>query len=217
MKARLLIADDHEIIRRGLRSLLELRPDWEICGEAATGREAVQQAKRLRPDVVVLDLTMPDLNGLEATRQIRQLLPKTEVLILTAHESEQLVHEVLSAGAKGYVLKSDAGNLLIAAVEQLLKHKPFFSSRISEMVLKAYVSPPGTGGVDPAGAAHLTRREREVVQLIAEGKSSKEIAGLLEISVETAETHRSNLMRKMKFHSAADVVRYAIRNQMIQP
>jgi DNA-binding NarL/FixJ family response regulator len=160
---------------------------------------------------------MPDLNGLEATRQIRQLAPKTEVLILTAHESEQLVHEVLSAGAKGYVLKSDAGNLLITAVEQLLKHKSFFSSQISEIVLKAYLAPPGTGGVEPPGAAHLTRREREVVQLIAEGKSTKEIAGVLGISVETAETHRSNLMRKMKFHSAADVVRYAIRNQMIQP
>ena len=217
MKARLLIADDHEIIRRGVRSLVGLRPDWEICGEAATGREAVQQAKRLRPDVVVLDLTMPDLNGLEATRQIRQLAPKTEVLILTAHESEQLVHEVLSAGAKGYVLKSDAGNLLITAVEHLLKGKPFFSSQISEIVLKAYLTPPGTGGVEPAGAARLTRREREVVQLIAEGKSTKEIAGVLGISVETAETHRSNLMRKMKFHSTAAVVRYAIRNQMIQP
>jgi DNA-binding NarL/FixJ family response regulator len=152
MKARLLIADDHEIIRRGLRSLVELRPDWEICGEAATGREAVQQARRLRPDVVVLDLTMPDLNGLEATRQIRQLAPKTEVLILTAHESEQLVHEALSAGAKGCVLKSNAGNLLITAVEHLLKNKTFFAPdrgcRVKGLLDPAFTSTGfGTGQI----------------------------------------------------------------------
>ena len=217
MKARLLLADDHEIIRRGLRSLLELRPDWMICGEASNGREAVQQVKSLGPDVVVLDLTMPDLNGLEATRQILQLRPKTEVLILSAYESEQIVQEVLSAGARGYVVKSDAGNLLLTAVEHLLQHQPFFSSRISEIVLKGYLPARQTGGSGPAGGGRLTQREREIVQLIAEGRSSKDIAGLLGISVETVETHRSNLMRKMMFHSAADVVRYAIRQQMIQP
>jgi DNA-binding NarL/FixJ family response regulator len=214
---RILIADDHEIVRRGLRALLETQPNWEVAGEAITGRQAVEEAKRLLPDLVIMDITMPEMNGLEATRQIRRAVPKTEILILSVHDSEQLVREVLEAGARGYVLKSDAGRELIAAVETLCKHKPFFTARISEMMLDGFLK--GGGAVDsnrlsPGG---LTSREREIVQLLAEGKSNKEIAEILDISVKTVETHRSHVMNKLNLHSMSDLVRYAVRNEMIQP
>ncbi len=214
---RILIADDHEVVRRGVRTLLETRPEWEVCGEAAGGREAVQKAKQLKPDVVVLDIGMPDLNGLEATRQILRTVPRTEVIILTIHDSEQVIHDVLDAGARGYVLKSDAGRDLVTAVETLRQHKPFLTHRVSERLLQDYL---GKGAVNDRQAAArrlLTPREREIVQLLAEGKTNKEVASSLSISPKTAETHRSNIMHKLGLHSVSELVRYAIRNRIILP
>ena len=212
---RILVADDHEIVRRGLRALLANRPEWQICAEATEGREAVEKARQSQPDVVILDIGMPGLNGLEAARQIRKVSPRSEVLILTMHESEQVVQEVLAAGARGYVLKSDAGRDLVAAVEALSRHKTFFTPSVTEMVLKTYLGSGAEGEVPESSA--LTPREREVIQLLAEGKGNKEVADILGISVRTAETHRTNIMRKLDCHSVSDLVRYAIRNSIISP
>ena len=213
---RILVADDHEVVRQGVRTLLEAQPAWDVCGEAADGREAVEMTKRLKPDVIILDITMPNLNGLEATRQILKADPKARVLILTMHESDQVVREVLDAGARGYVLKSDAGRNLIAAVEALWLHNTFFTSKVAEIVMNGYRK-----AAPPSGETNLpdrlTPREREVVQLLAEGKSSKEVAVALDLSVKTAETHRANIMRKLDIHSVSDLVRYAVRNRIIEP
>jgi len=210
----ILIADDHEVARRGVRAILESQPGWVVCGEASTGRDAIEQARQLRPDVVILDIGMPELNGLDAARRIRKEVPHAEVLILTMHDSEQVIREVLDAGARGYVLKSDAGRDLVAAVEALRIHKPFFSSRVNELVLTRYLQG------DSAGApprSPLTPREREVMQLLAEGNSNKVVATILGISIKTAETHRTNILRKLDLHSMSEVVRYAIRNNLIDP
>jgi DNA-binding NarL/FixJ family response regulator len=213
---RILIADDHEMVRRGLRSLLEARPDWEVCGEVENGRDAVEAVRKLKPDVAILDVSMPILNGLEAARQIRKEAPGCEVLILTMHHSEQLVREVLAVGARSYILKSDAGSMVVTAVEHLSKGKPFFTSSVSAVLLKAFLDTNGDGpGPDDKGA--LTARERETVQLVAEGKSSKEISTIMGISEKTVETHRTNLMRKLDIHSISEIVRYAIRNNLIEP
>jgi len=210
-----LVADDHEVVRQGLRTILESHPGWEICGEAVTGREAIEKATELKPDVVVLDFSMPELNGLEATRQIHKLLPETEVLILTMYHSERLAREFLRAGARGYILKADAGKLLVEAIEHLQQHKPFFTPKVSELVLNGFLHPNYAGG--KADGDQLTAREREVVQLVAEGKISKEIADQLNISVHTVETHRTNIMRKLEIHTVGELVRYAIRNQITEP
>ena len=210
---RILVADDHELVRRGVRVLLEARPGWRICDEAVEGREAVEKAGRLKPDVVILDIGMPVLNGLEAARQIRKNSPRSEVLILTMHESEQVVREVLTAGARGYVLKSDAGRDLVNAVEALSRHETFFTSSVADFVLQSYLD--ARGGRQDASA--VTPREREVIQLLAEGRGNKEVATTLGISVRTAETHRTNIMRKLECHSFSDLVRYAIRNNIIAP
>jgi DNA-binding NarL/FixJ family response regulator len=212
---RILIADDHEMVRRGLRATLAEHPGWDVCGEAGTGRQAVELAAELKPDVVVLDLAMPELNGLEATRQIRKAAPRAEVLILTVHESENLVREVLTAGARGYVLKTDAGRVLVQAVETLSQHKPYFTAKVSELVLDQFLNPAPPEAPE-TGWSRLTPREREIMQLIAEGKSNKEIADGLGISVRTAETHRMSLMRKLNLHSASEITRYAIRNKIIE-
>jgi DNA-binding NarL/FixJ family response regulator len=211
--ARILIADDHELIRRGLMAELSDRAEWTIVAEAANGRQAVKLAAELAPDIAILDLTMPELNGLDATREIRAATPDTRILIVTAHESEQLVREVLDAGAMGYVLKSDAGRALLQAVDALLDGRPYFTSRIAHMVLEGYLR----SGAAPGGeeAATLSPRERQIVQLLAEGQSNKEVARTLNVSVKTVETHRSNIMRKMGFGSLADLVRYAIRNKIV--
>ena len=208
---RILLADDHELLRQGLRTLIEGQSDWQVCGEASTGREAVAKARELKPDIVVMDFTMPELNGMEATRQIRAALPRTEVLLLTMHESEELVREVLAAGARGYVLKSDAGRVLVDALKALADQKPYFTSKISALVLEGYLNP--ITRENPA----LTPREREIVQLVAEGRSTKELADRLGISPKTAETHRTNIMRKLNVHSVSEVVRYAIRNKLVEP
>ena len=215
MKPKILIADDHEMVRQGLRRVIVDAGSWDIVGEAVDGREAVELAKRTRPDVVVIDYSMPNLNGLEATRQIRASLPSTEVLVLTMHDSESLVREVLSAGAKGFVLKSDAGRVLLLGIETLLQHRPYFSSSISELLLNAYLAEAGEGARESATV--LTAREREVVQLLAEGRSTKEAADQLGLSIKTVETHRANVMRKLGLQSFAELVRYAIRNNIIAP
>jgi DNA-binding NarL/FixJ family response regulator len=210
---RILIADDHELIRRGLVSALSDRPEWTIVAEAADGRQACELAARLTPDIAVLDLTMPELNGLDVTRQIRASTPKTRILIVTAHESEQLIRDVLDAGAMGYVLKSDAGRVLVQAIEALLDERPFFTSKVARFVLEGYLR-SGEDSVTQAAVA-LSPRERHIVQLLAEGNNNKEVARTLQLSVKTVETHRSNIMRKMEFGSLADLVRYAIRNKIV--
>jgi DNA-binding NarL/FixJ family response regulator len=208
---RILLADDHEIVREGVRAMIQRQPGWEICGEAATGREAVAQAEKLKPDIVIMDVGMPELNGLDATRQIRRVLPKVEVLIFTANETEEIVRQVFQAGARGYLLKTEASKHLMPALEMLCKHRTYFSSKVSEMIFSGYLQ--GRVGVEDSA---LTPRERETVQLIAEGKSNKEIAELFGISIKTVETHRAAIMRKLKLDSFAGLVRYAIRNGIIE-
>lgn len=209
---RILVADDHEVVRQGLRRLLEAQPGWETCGEASTGREAVELAKRLKPDVVVLDFSMPGLNGTEAARQIIKALPRTEVLMLSMHSSEPLVRGALEAGARGYVLKSDASRDLVSGVHAMVAHKPFLSPGVSGIVLDRYLRSAG----EEFPRDLLTAREREILKLLAEGKSNKEVAAALEISVKTVEAHRANLMHKLNLSSLSDLVHYAIRNQIVE-
>jgi DNA-binding NarL/FixJ family response regulator len=210
---RILIADDHEIVRHGIRALIENRPGWEVCGEAIDGRDAIDKARELRPDLALLDVGMPNLNGLDAARQILAVAPRTRVLILTMHDSEQIIREVLEVGARGFLLKSDAARDLVAAVEALQRRTTFFTSSVAELVLNGYLNRRND---DKPFKDRLTAREREVVQLLAEGKSSKEVAVVLDLSVKTAETHRTNVMRKLDLHSVADLVRYAVRNNIVQ-
>ena len=212
-KLRILLADDHEVIRHGVRLLIEKEPGWEVCGEAGDGRTAVALAAQLTPDVVVLDMGMPELNGLDAARQIKRALPKTEVLIFTGEESEQLIHEVFAAGARSYILKSDLSQHLTAAIRALGEHRHYFTTRISEVVFARYLD--GASGAGQNQTEGLTPREREIVQLLAEGRSNKEVAARLGISIKTVETHRAATMRKLRLDSFADLVRYAIRNKII--
>lgn len=210
---RIMIADDHEVVRRGLRALLEGRAGWQVVAEASDGRDVLKKCAELKPDVIVLDIAMPNLNGLEATRQLLKTDPGAKVLILTLHDSEQVIRDVLSAGARGFLLKSDAARDLVSAVEALGQNKTYFTSKVAAMVLNGFLK-GGTSAVT-ASSSPLTPREREIVQLLAEGKSSKEVASVLGLSVKTAETHRSNIMRKLDLHSVSDVVLYAIRNNII--
>jgi DNA-binding NarL/FixJ family response regulator len=212
-----LIVDDHEVVRRGLRVLIESHPGWEVCGEATTGREAVEKASKLKPDMVVMDIAMPELNGLEATRQILKALPRTPVLILTVHESDQVVHEVLEAGAQGYVLKSDAGRDLVVAIEALGQHKVFFSSSVAKIMLEGYRKKGSHDEASGNPPSLLSPREREIIQLLAEGKSNNEVADMLYISAKTVETHRAHIMEKLNLHSITELVHYAIRNKIVEP
>lgn len=209
-KIRILIADDHEVLRFGLRRILETQAKWEVVAEAADGKEAIFKALELKPDIAVLDYGLPLVNGVEATRQIRAQLPKTEVLIFTMHDSEVLIRDLFNAGARGYLLKSDAKRFLLAAIESLALHKPFFTSKVSEALLESFLKKPDR---TPFG---LTPRERTVVQLIAEGHTNKQVANVLNISLKTVETHRAAVMRKLNLSSSASLVRYAIRNKIAE-
>ena len=210
---RILVADDHEVVRQGVRAVLEAQAGWVVCGEARSGREAVTKAIDLRPDVVVLDVTMPELNGLEATRQIRRAV-SAKVLVLTVHESDQVVTEVLDAGAHGYVLKTDAGRTLVEAIRALLGRQTFVTERVHDIAdRRTGTRRPAADRRAPGG---LTPREREVVQLLTEGRSNKEIGVVLGITTKTAETHRAHILAKLHVHSMSELVRYAIRNRIIE-
>lgn len=211
---RILVADDHEVVRKGVIHILAARPDFEVVGEVQNGREAVVQSLRLKPDVVVLDIMMPELNGLEATRQIVKVQPEVQVLIFSMHESDDLVREVLASGARGYVLKSDTGRDLIAAVAMLSQKKPFFSPSVTDVVLTGFLGACTGGSTTQRQSCPLSPREREVVQLLAEGMSNKGAASQLQISVKTIETHRAHVMTKLNLTSISDLVRYAIRNHI---
>jgi DNA-binding NarL/FixJ family response regulator len=208
---RILIADDHEVVRSGLRKVLDVRPDWELVAEAADGSEAIKKALATKPDIAVLDYSLPLVNGIQVTRQIRMRLPKTEVLVFTMHDSETLIQELLRAGARGYLLKSDAKRNLIAAIEALADHNPFFTRKVSEALLGSFLARP------TEEASVLTNRERGIVQLIAEGHTNKEVGNILNISLKTVETHRASVMHKLKLTSSARLVRYAIRNKLVEP
>lgn len=216
MSLRILLADDHEIVRRGLRAVLEAEPDLEVTDEAASGLDAVEKAQRNHPDVVLMDISMPELNGLEAARRIRRALPGVEVLFLTMHESEQMVREGMDAGGRGFLLKTDAGHELVPAVRSVSRHKPYFSPRIRAMSFSSGdPANPANALRGPVRLCALTPREREVVQLLGEGKSTKDVASALQITLKTAATHRTNILRKLELHSIADLVRYAIRNGIV--
>jgi DNA-binding NarL/FixJ family response regulator len=214
-KLEILIADDHVFVRKGLRATLEAQEGWHVCGEADNGRKAVELTQKLSPDLVVMDISMPVLNGLDATGQILKNRSSTEVLILTMHESEPLIAGVMEAGARGIILKSDTSRLLVSAVEALSEHKPFFTGKVSEMML-SLLKPGETTEHSQDLSSRLTPREREITQLIAESKTNKEIATLLGISVKTVDAHRTNIMRRLNVHSVQELVRYAIRNDIIE-
>jgi DNA-binding NarL/FixJ family response regulator len=210
---RIVVADDHELIRRGIRQLLASHSEWNVIAEANNGRDAVRYTRQLAPDLVILDLSMPELTGLQAAQEIASLSPKPEVILLTMHDSEDIVREALKSGVRGFVLKTDADRDLVDAVEAVAKHRQFFTSRVADLVLNGFL------GAKPrphaSDSAQLTLREREVVQLLAQGCTSKEIASQLKISVRTTECHRININRKLNFTSVADLVRYAIRTGIV--
>jgi DNA-binding NarL/FixJ family response regulator len=209
---RILIADDHEVVRSGVRAILEAHEGWEVVAEAKDGKDAIAKAVQTRPDVAIIDYSLPVMDGIEVTRQINAKLPTTEILIFTIHDSDVLVAEVLRAGARAYLLKSEANQYLIAAVESLAEHKPFFTGKISQRLLSAFLA-------DREGQPKraLTPRERMVVQLIAEGHSNRETAEILNLSIKTIESHRAEAMRKLNLKSIAAVVRFAVRNRLIEP
>lgn len=214
---RILIADDHDIVRKGLRTVLSSQPGWEICAEVANGRDAVAAALTEKPDVVVMDIKMPELNGLDATKQILAQLPRAQVLILSAFESANLIRQMLTSGARGYVLKSDISDDLIRAVEAMRDGRLYFTSSVSDYVLNESRRGATLGEAVVSEPATLTNREREVLQMLAEGRSNKEIATAMKISVRTVETHRGHVMGKLNAHSLSDLVRYAVQNEMVRP
>jgi len=215
-KLRILIADDHELVRHGVRALLQTHRGWRVVGEAAEGDETLSKATKLKPDLAIVDIGMPKTDGLETTRLLREFAPNTRVLILTLHESEQLVCRVLEAGASGYVLKSDLAAHLVKAVKSISQGVFYLTPKVSEIVLQALLKSADqskhTGRVQP----QPTARETEIIRALAEGKSNKEIATALGIAVRTVETHRARIMSKLGFHSLTELVHYAIRNKMVQ-
>ncbi len=211
---KIFVADDHELMRRGVRSLLEAEAGWKVVGEASNGQELLAKARQTKPDIVVIDIGMPLLNGLEACRRVKKTLPDTKVLILSMHDSEQMARAVLDAGALGYVTKADTARDLVLAIESLRRNKTFFTSRVDQMVLESFLH----DGTDKrkTSSERLTSRQREIVQLLAEGKTNKEVASLLNVSVKTVETHRANIMKRLNCHSVSDLVVYAIRNDIVR-
>jgi DNA-binding NarL/FixJ family response regulator len=211
---RILLADDHDVMRQGTQALIERQPGWKVCGVAATGREAVVQAEAMQPNVVIMDMMMPDLNGLDAAIQIKHRVPEAEILMFTAHEDEELVRDAYNAGLKSVVFKSEAYDFLVEAIKALSEHKRFFAPKASEILFSSVFEP--TGGDEPRGQ-RLSVREREIVQLVAEGKSNKAVADALGISARTVEAHRATILRKLGIDSVAGLVRYAIRHKMVAP
>jgi DNA-binding NarL/FixJ family response regulator len=216
-KLRIFVADDHELVRRGIRGLLRARHGWRVIGEAANGREAVERATKLKPDVAIVDISMPHLDGLQATRQIREATPNTEVVILTMHESDQMVRRVLDAGALGYVLKSDLATHLVKAVKDVAAGKLFLTPRVSDIVLKGFLKTGNQPDPTEHSRARPTPREVEIIRHLAEGKSNKETAAELGITIRTVETHRAKIMLKLGFHSLAELIHYAIRSEIGPP
>jgi len=216
-KLRILVADDHELVRRGILGLLRSQRGWKVAGEAANGREAVEKAKKLRPDVIILDIGMPSFDGLEATRQIREEAPKTEILILSMHESNQMVRRALEAGARGYVLKSDLAGHLVKAVNGVSKGKFYLTPKVSEIVLKGFLKMGKEAQQSENSQARPTPRETEIVRLLADGKANKEIASELGIATRTVETHRAKIMLKLGLHSLTQLIHYAIRHNLASP
>ena len=206
-----MIVDDHDAVRRGVRSVVETAPCYEIVGEASNGRQALDLAKDKQPDIAIIDYSLPELNGLDLAHGMKKVAPRTEILLFTMHDREELIMEVLRAGVRGFVLKSDAEKHLLAALDALSLRRPYFSGAVSETLLDRFL-----GAKPEPTASSLTHREREVVQLIAEGRINKEIAHKLEISVKTVETHRASAMHKLKLRTTADLVRYAVRNGIVQ-
>lgn len=212
MPVKLIVADDHPIVLRGLRALLQAQPGWDVCGEADNGQAAVELAIAQQPNVVVLDYALPTLNGLEVTRQIRAACPQTEVLIYTMHNNDEVIREVLRAGARGYLLKTEEDDEVVRAVRALLHRKPYFSAQVAETLLDTFL-----GGAKVIASDTLTSREREVIQLVAEGQSNRAIAERWAVSVKTVETHRTSAMRKLNLRSGIELTLYAVRNKLIQP
>jgi len=213
-KLNILVADDHELVRCGIRGLLRARRGWTVVGEAMNGREAVEKTIKLKPDVAVVDISMPDLDGLQATRRIREVLPTTEVVVLTMHESDQMVRRVLDAGARGYVLKSDRATHLVKAVKQVSAGKLFLTPRVSDIVMRGFLKTGNESDSAEHSEARPTPREVEIIRLLADGKANKEIAAELGITIRTVETHRAKIMRKLGLHSLAELIHYAIRHKI---
>ena len=212
---RILVSDDHEIVRCGLCAIIQRHPGWEVCGQAVDGAQAVELAKALNPDVILLDISMPQLSGLEAAREILQSNPRARILFLTVLDSDQVAQEALRVGGKGYMLKSDASRELVNAIEALQSNRTFFTARVSDLVLGGFLlDNPSTSSHGPRLPA-LTPREVDIVRLVAGGKSTHEIAEVLNISSKTADNHRANIMRKLKFHSTTELVLYAIKNKLV--
>jgi two-component system, NarL family, response regulator NreC len=216
LSLRILIADDHQVMLEGIRVLIERQPEWKVCGLATNGREAIAQANALKPDIVVLDMTMPELNGLEAAIQIKRNLPDTQILMFTAHESDDLVRKAFAVGVKSFISKTEAHEFLVEAIEALARHKPYFTAKVSDILFSNIANRGGGRRDEVERGRRLSAREREIVQLIAEGKSNKGVADALGVSVRTAEAHRANILRKLKLQSIAALVRYAVRNKIIE-
>ncbi len=216
---RVVLVDDHPVVRRGLRAILETQRDIEVYGEASNGADAVELVKKAKPNLVLLDLTMPEMNGLEVTAAVRECSPETEVLVLSMHFSEELAREVLRSGALGYMLKTDADTDLLEAIDRVRRHQPFFTSKLASAMAQSFVDGPPEAGVDEDGQpkSPLTERELQVVQLLAEGKSNKEVAGALGVSTRTVESHRNHIMHKMSFASFSDLIRFAVRSNLVAP
>ncbi len=214
-RLRILIADDHGLVRRGIREVLHSRPGWRVVGEAANGREAIAKAIELEPDVAVVDIGMPELDGIEAARQIHEAVPETKILVLTMNESDHTIRRALDAGANGYLLKSDLTDVLPKAVEAVVAGKRFLTPKVSEIVLEGFLNTTGQHQSVEGKGTRTTPRETEIIRLLAAGKTNKEIAALLQITARTVETHRSKIMLKLGVHSLAELIHYALRHELI--